>query len=55
MTGRRDEDISPAEAQNSGPFHRTPPGPPERSGAPQASAPPSPVRPDGEAEARDDR
>lgn len=55
MNEDADRDVSPAEAQNTGPFHRTPPGPAERTDAPNASGPPSPVRPGGEPETRDDR
>ncbi|MBB3950921.1 hypothetical protein [Aureimonas jatrophae] len=54
MSRRREEDISPAEAQNTGPFHRSPPGPPERRDPSPASDAVSPLRPGGEAEARDD-
>lgn len=55
MGRKSDEDVSPAEAQNTGPFHRTPEGAQERREAPAASGPSTPVRPGGEPETSDDR
>jgi len=55
MVRKPDSELSPAEAQNTGPFHQTPPGAPERTDGAPASGPTSPIRPTGEGESRDDR
>lgn len=55
MTRRPDQDVSPAEAQNTGPFHQTPPAAPKQGEEPAASGPTTPIRPGGEPETSDDR